>query len=201
MSQNQTTQPANRDNAEPSAGFSTVPIWLIMVFGGLFYWCQLYLNDHAGGFNDQVYTPFQSIEDVAAANPKSAGDEQYIMGKEVFDKTCVACHQPSGMGKEGTAPPLVASEWVLAADPSRITHIVLNGLTGPINVEGKDWNLTMVPWKDVYDDKHLAAVLTYVRNTWGNKAPPVKPEQMAAARKDVHPGPETAPELLQIPLQ
>ena len=133
-------------------------------------------------------------------NPKSAGDEFRLMGQDIFNKTCVACHQPSGMGKEGTAPPLAGSEWVLSGDPARIAHVVLNGLTGPITVKGKEWNLTMVPWKDVYSDKQLAAALTYVRSEWGNNARPVKPEEVAAARKDIHPGPMTAPELLAIPV-
>jgi mono/diheme cytochrome c family protein len=201
MSQNDTKNPANRDNSEPDAGFATVPIWLIMVFGGLFYWSQLYLSNHAGGFDKQVYAPFDSLEEVVAMNPKSAGDEVRLMGMDVFNKTCSACHQLTGLGKDGMAPPLVGSEWVLAPGPDRIERIVLNGLTGTINVKGKDWNLTMVPWKDTYDDKHIAAVLTYIRSTWGNNATPVKPEQVAAARKEVHPGPMTSPELQQIPVQ
>jgi mono/diheme cytochrome c family protein len=198
MSQDDPKKPANAPDSEPTAGFATVPIWIIMIFGALFYCCQLYLSGHAGGFNSQVYAPYASYDQVFAANPKSEGDEMMLMGKDVFDHTCVACHQPGGIGKEGTAPPLVGSEWVLAAGPERIAHVVLNGLTGPITVKGKDWNLTMVPWRDVYDDKHLAAVLSYVRNSWGNKASLVKPEQIAAARKDIHPGPMTVPELEQI---
>ena len=201
MSRNATNNPAICDNSEPSAGFSTVPIWLIMVFGGLFYWSQLYLSDHAGGFDSHVYAPFDSVEEVASMNPKSAGDEFRIMGQEVFNKTCSLCHQPNGMGKEGTAPPLVGSEWVLAPGPNRIVHAVLNGLTGPVTVKGKEWNLTMLAWKEQYDDKHIAAVLTYIRSTWGNNAPPVKPEQVTAARKEGHPGYETSAELLQIPAQ
>jgi mono/diheme cytochrome c family protein len=161
----------------------------------------VYLSDHAGSFDKQVYAPFGSMNEVAAANPKSAGDEQYIMGQDVFNKTCTACHQPNGMGKDGMAPPLVGSEWVLAPGPNRIAHIALYGLTGPVNVKGRDWNLTMLAWKDVYDDKHIAAVLTYIRSTWGNKAPPVKPEQVAAARKENHAGYETSAELQQMPVQ
>jgi mono/diheme cytochrome c family protein len=201
MSQRQTQNPAKFDNDEPSAGDVTVPIWLIMVFGALFYWSQLYLSDHAGGFDKQVYAPFVSFADVDSHNPKSEGQEEYLMGKDVFDKTCSACHQPTGLGKDGTAPPLVGSEWVLAPGPNRIARIVLNGFTGPVSVKGKEWNLTMVPWKDTFDDKHLAAVLTYIRSSWDNKASPVKPEQVAAARKDAHPGPMTAPELEKIPPQ
>jgi mono/diheme cytochrome c family protein len=200
MSPNQPKNNVNRDADEPIAGDVTVPLWLIVVFGALFYWSQLYLSDHVGGFDKQVYAPFHTSEEVADANPKDAGAKARLMGQEVF-KVCAACHQPSGMGKDGTAPPLVGSEWVLAPVPNRIARIALNGLTGPINVKGKDWNLTMVPWKDTFDDEHIAAVLTYIRSTWGNNASPVKPEQVAAARKDVHPGPETSAELQQIPPQ
>ena len=191
--------PSPRDDAEPTSGNVTVSIWLIIILGGLFYWSQLYLSDHAGGYDKLVYAPFTTPEEVDAANPKDESAKQYIMGQDVFGKTCVACHQPNGMGKDGTAPPLVGSEWVLASGPNRIAHAVLNGLTGPITVKGKEWNLTMVPWKDTYDDEHLAAALTYVRNTWGNKAPAVKASEVAAARKDAHPGPETSPELLSMP--
>ena len=201
MSQNDTKNPANRENAEPRAGNVTVPIWLIMVFALLFYWSQLYLSDHAGGFDKQVYAPFHSSEEVADANPKSDTDKIRLMGQDVFNKTCSACHQPNGMGKDGIAPPLVGSEWVLAPGPDRIARIDLNGLTGTLTVKGKEWNLTMDPWKDTFDDEHIAAVLTYIRSSWGNNASPVKPEQVAAARKEVHPGPETSTELLQIPVQ
>lgn len=90
---------------------------------------------------------------------------------------------------------------MLAPGPNRIIRAVLNGLTGPVTVKGKEWNLNMLAWRDTYDDKHIAAVLTYIRSNWGNNAPPVKPEQVAAARKEVHPGPMTSPELLQIPVQ
>ena len=199
MKQSQTTNPAIRDSDEPSAGSVTVPIWLILIFGALFYWSQLYLSHNAGGFDEQVYAPFHSREELIAANPPKEGQEEFLLGQEVFGKSCVACHQPSGMGKEGLAPPLVGSEWVLAAGPNRIARIVLNGLSGPINVKGQEWNLAMVPWKDTFDDKQIAAVLTYVRNSWGNKATPVKPEQIAAARKEAHPGPMAAPELEKIP--
>jgi hypothetical protein len=50
-------------------------------------------------------------------------------------------------------------------------------------------------------DRVIVVVLTYIRSTWGNNAQPVKPEQVAAARKDIHPGPMTSPELQQIPVQ
>lgn len=186
---------------EPSASMRAVPVWLLVIFAALFYWAQLYLDGHAGGFSKEVYAPFGSEAEVAAANPKSQGDEDLADGMKVFNKSCVACHQASGLGKEGTAPPLAGSEWVLAPSGNRIARIVLNGLTGPITVKGTEYNLTMPPWKDTFTDQEIAHVLTYVRSQWGNKAPPIKPEVVIDARKEAHPLPMTAPELQQIQLR
>ena len=107
----------------------------------------------------------------------------------------------SGLGKEGTAPPLVGSDWVLAPGANRIAHIVLYGLTGPINVKGQEWNLTMLPWRETYSDEQIAAVLTYIRSQWGNKAGPVDPQVVKAARAEARPNYESSEELLKLPVQ
>jgi len=201
MSPKDSKIPANRDMAEPSAVSEPVPVWMLLIFGALFYWAAMYFSFHGGGFDQHVYTPFATYADVDASNPKNPEEQARLMGADIFNKTCAACHQPTGMGKEGTAPPLNGSEWVQAPSPDRIVHAVLNGLTGQITVKGTEWNLTMPPWRDVYNDEQLAAVLTYVRSTWDNKAGRVKADTVAAARKEVHPGPMTSAELLQIPAQ
>ncbi len=202
MSPNDPKKPVPKNGAEPVAGFSTIPIWLVVVFGALFYWSQLYLDGHAGGFSPEVYAPFQSYDEVVRRNPQDPGARKRAMGREVFEKTCAACHQLTGLGKDGVAPPLVGSEWVLAPGGDRIVRIALNGLTGPINVKGQDWNLTMPPWRDNFDDEHIAAVLTFIRSRLGdNKASDIDPALVKAARAESHPGPETSDELLKIPLQ
>jgi len=179
----------NRNGGEPTAGFSTVPIWLVLVFGAIFYWGQFYLDRHAGGFDERVYAPFHSMEEVVAANPVSDADVFLAIGKAKFEGTCAACHQITGLGKEGTAPPLVGSEWVLAPGPNRIERIVLNGLSGPITVKGQVWSLAMPPWRDNFSDKEIAAILSYVRSSWGNKATPVTADQIKKARAEAHPSP------------
>jgi mono/diheme cytochrome c family protein len=202
MSPTDPKKPVNQNDAEPTVGVSPVPVWLVVVFGGLFYWCQLYLDGHAGAFSKEVYAPYDSPEAVFAANPQDPEARMRARGREIFEKTCSACHQPSGLGKEGTAPPLVGSDWVLAPGGDRIARIVLNGLTGPITVKGQQWNLTMVPWRDNYNDDDIAAVLTFVRSKLGdNNATAIKPELVKAARAETHPGPETSDELLKIPIQ
>jgi mono/diheme cytochrome c family protein len=202
MKPSDSQKPVNQNGAEPAAGLSSVPVWLIVIFGALFYWCQLYLDGHAGGFSKEVYAPYDSPEAVLAANPQSEGDSTLAMGRDVFAKTCSVCHQPNGLGKEGQAPPLVGSEWVLASSADRIVHIPLYGLTGPITVKGEQWNLTMLPLGENLNDQQIAAALTFIRTKLGdNKASPVKPELVKAARAEAHRGYESADELLRIPLQ
>ncbi len=118
-------------------------------------------------------------------------------GGEIFQKTCAACHQRDGLGKPGVAPPLVGSDWVLAPDGERLVRIVLNGLGGPVTVQGQEWNLPMPPWRENLDDDAIVAVLNYIRSDLGtNQAPAIKPELVGAMRTKPHPGPETAAELL-----
>jgi mono/diheme cytochrome c family protein len=103
-------------------------------------------------------------------------------GKAAF-LVCTACH---GQNAEGmSAPPLAGSEWVMGP-VSNLISIQLRGLVGPITVMGKEYNVAggMAPL-NYQDDNQIAAVLTYVRNSFGNKAPAVKPEQVAALRSEV----------------
>jgi len=192
---------ANQSGPEPVAERWTVPIWLIVVFALLFYWSQLFLAQNAGGFSKDVYSPYHSFEAVDLANPQDPMAKQRAEGRKIFEGTCAACHQLTGLGKEGTAPPLSGSEWVQAPGGDRIVRIVLNGLTGPISVKGQEFNLTMVPWRDNFSDDQIAAVLSYVRSQWDNKGGPISPELVKAARAEKHPGPETSDELLRIPIQ
>jgi mono/diheme cytochrome c family protein len=120
-------------------------------------------------------------------------------GQAIFEKTCAACHQRDGLGKEGVAPPLVGSEWVLEPGGQRLARIVLNGLSGPVNVQGRVWNLAMPPWRENLDDDAIAVTLNYVRSSLGtNKAAGIRSDLVGTARQEIHPGPETAAELLQI---
>ena len=120
-------------------------------------------------------------------------------GQAIFEKTCAACHQRDGLGKEGVAPPLVGSEWVLEPGGERLARIVLNGLSGPVSVKGRVWNLAMPPWRENLDDDAIAVTLSYVRSSLGtNKAADIRPDLVNTARQELHPGPETEAELMQI---
>jgi mono/diheme cytochrome c family protein len=123
-------------------------------------------------------------------------------GREIFLKICAACHQKDGAGKDGVAPPLVDSEWVLASKGDRLVLIVLNGLSGPIQVRGKTWNLAMPPLKANLADDQIAVVLTYVRSRLADHhATLVTPETVAAARKEARAAPESAGALMRVSVE
>ena len=176
------------EEREPIAGFATVPIWLIVLLGVLGYWGQLHLDKFGGEFDPRVYGPFASLKEVQKANP-DVGVDMVAKGREIYSTSCAPCHQFSGQGLPGQFPPLSGSEWVVGDHPGRIIRIVLDGLQGPIEVKGQQFNNVMVPWRprppDVpgLKDDEIAAVLTFVRQEWGNKAPPVKPEDVKAIRE------------------
>jgi mono/diheme cytochrome c family protein len=121
-------------------------------------------------------------------------------GKEIFLRICAACHQPDGGGKDGLAPPLQGSDWIMAPEGGRLARIVLNGLKGPVRVNGKDWNLEMPPLRENLSDDQVAVVLSYVRSHLGtNRAANINPQAVAVARQEPHKQPQTVAELLQIP--
>jgi mono/diheme cytochrome c family protein len=128
----------------------------------------------------------------------SAQQAQFEHGKQIYTNICAACHQLSGTGQEGLAPPLVDSEWLLGT-PQRTARIVLNGVTGPIKVGGVDYQLEM-PGLAAMSDQDIADVLTYARREWEHTADPVSPETVQHIREATKErgAAWTAPELTQI---
>jgi mono/diheme cytochrome c family protein/glucose/arabinose dehydrogenase len=116
----------------------------------------------------------------AVAPLGNAEQRQFDAGKQVFAGLCAACHQPTGKGLEGLAPPLAGSEWV-NGDPERLVRIVLHGLRGPITVQGRPYNYDM-PAAGFLSDAQVAAVLTYVRREWDHEAAPVAESTVRAVR-------------------
>ena len=112
----------------------------------------------------------------------SAQQAQFDHGHQVFATVCAACHQVSGMGQEGLAPPLVDSQWLLGP-PSRTIRIVLNGVSGPINVNGVEYQLEM-PALATLADQDIADVLTYARRDWDHTADPVDANLVNQVRQE-----------------
>lgn len=108
-------------------------------------------------------------------------DAVMAVGKSSYS-LCMGCHGPSGDGVPNVAPPLAGSEWVVGPKENLI-KMMFRGLMGPIEVKGEEWNLVMVANAPMLQtDEKIAATLTYIRNSWGNEAEAVTPEEVAAFR-------------------
>jgi len=110
---------------------------------------------------------------MANASKSSTGS-----GAQVYSQNCSSCHQAAGEGN-AVFPPL-AKNPVVTGDPKNVIHIVRNGLTGPVKVNGKTYNGQMPAWKSQLSAGDIAAVITYVRSSWGNKASAVTAAQVGA---------------------
>ncbi len=101
-------------------------------------------------------------------------------GAEVFVEACATCHQSHGGGQDGKAPTLRGTRFVVGEE-ARLIKILMHGLEGPVEIDGVTWNQEMPRYEGSDDD--LAAVLTFIRRSWGNGADPVTPAQVDEQRK------------------
>ena len=200
MSQMSQKMSASSAAAEPQAGSAHMPVWLLMVPLVIFFFGGIFFDANGGWFSPQVYAPYHSLEELQAFQPVG-GDEWKRVGQRVYEQVCALCHGVDGMGKAGQAPPFVGSEWVLTDNVGRLCRIPLQGLSGPIKVKGETWTLAMPAMGAALPDDQLAAVLSYMRNSWGNKASVITPEEIKAARaaSASHPQSWTADELMKVP--
>ena len=121
----------------------------------------------------------------APAHLSEAAKKQFLLGQEVYFREghCVTCHQPNGGGLDPAFPSLVDSPWV-NGDAERIIKVTLYGLMGPLQINGKkyDGQVPMTPFGGMLKDDEIAAVLTFVRNHFGNKAAAITPDQVKSVR-------------------
>lgn len=186
-----------RTKPEKAQGYAFLPLGILGLICGAVFFGSIYLAHNSIRFDPLVYNEHASREKpgevkVAQATPRD-------MGKRVFSRTCITCHQANGMGVPGAFPPLAGSDW-LQGPEERVIRIVLLGLNGPVTVSGTQFNSAMASLGTVLKDDEIANVLTYVRSEWGNKAPEVKPETVARIRAELgnRTAPWTAEELLKI---
>jgi mono/diheme cytochrome c family protein len=166
-----------REEVEPSERIQPIPlavaaITLAMVLAGVIY---ILFSEP---FGRSELGDRRTVADLRGAPPSAAGAAD---GKQLFAANCVACHQATGKGLPGVFPPLDGSEWV-QGDPRVVANILLHGITGDITVMGASFKGAM-PSFEKLGDAELAAVASYVRSQWSNKAAPITPDVFAGERK------------------
>jgi putative membrane-bound dehydrogenase-like protein len=144
------------------------------------------------GLNDDRFLPFlrwpghNPAAVISAARPLSAEErEQFVDGQAIFSSLCASCHGPDGKGMNLLAPPLAKSDWV-TGDPDRLIKILLQGLEGPIEVNGHVYAppqiLPAMPPVAMMSDNEIADTLTFIRRSWGHTADPVRPKDVGRVR-------------------
>jgi mono/diheme cytochrome c family protein len=177
------------DLGEPNSSM-TFPLPLVVAFLVIGFVAGAYLFKGGG------------TQDVAGAAGAEEEEELTLVeeGERLFSRNCAACHQGNGQGIAGQFPPLAGSRWVTSG-PKVPTLIVLHGLQGPIEVKGNVYRSAMAPLGNL-SNFEVSAILTYVRQAWGNEAPEVTEAEVAAVRSAYpsdHPQ-WTAEELMEIGL-
>ncbi len=132
-----------------------------------------------------TYLKSLSAHKVKEVEAKNISDDTMARGKGIYVDQCMGCHMADGKGQADAFPPLANSAPIQASSPQTLIQVVLTGdymadppaLPTGLAMPGFDWKL---------DDQQIADVLTYVRNSWGNKAPPVSATDVAQARENVH---------------
>jgi mono/diheme cytochrome c family protein len=118
----------------------------------------------------------------AGAKPVAGIKASIERGLKVYAGTCLACHQADGLGVQRMNPPLVKTKWVLG-DRKALAKIVLFGLKGgEIIIDGDDFHNPMPAQSTQFTDQQVADVLTYIRNSFGNKASAVTEADVKTAR-------------------
>jgi mono/diheme cytochrome c family protein len=128
----------------------------------------------------QISPSTELIRSKAPVALRSSAATARITPAELYATSCANCHQDAGQGRFPVFPPLAGSPWVNGA-PDRLVAITLHGLSGPLTVNEVDYS-GLMPGFTHLDDREMAQVLSYVRSSWGNNAPPLTEADVAAVR-------------------
>lgn len=198
-----------REKSRARAGLEAVSLFSVALAGGLLFWGGYYLSNFSGRFQADEFSEIPKAPGAVAAPVETPEQKVLKLGAQVY-VNCAACHLDDGAGDPGkNIPPLAGSDWVKAEGSARLIRIVLNGASGPIKVNGQVWQGNqMNPWRKTADnpaglsEEQIAAVLSYVRNSWGNKGSFVTVDEVKAVSEatKTRVDPWTEAELLAVPV-
>jgi mono/diheme cytochrome c family protein len=170
---------AMREMAEPRDGIRPTPVTFLILCFFFTMWGGWYIGNYAGDWTGTGMSEHAGAAEVVPQAPQ----DPMVLGAEVYN-ACTQCHQADGKGLAGQFPPLANSEWV-NGDERTLAAILINGIQGDFTVAGQKYNSQMPAWKDNYNDEEIAAVLTYIRASFGNKSGPVSKALVEAVRKEI----------------
>lgn len=179
---------ANEPNWEPSRAETpaSIPTWIWVLVIGMVAWGTFYFVGQwspTERFADSpTYQPLvsQSSEDepIAATDTSEADARQ---GALLYSNLCASCHMADGVGMPGFFPPLVGNPTVMDPDGNQHIRVVLTGSQGS-TIDGIEYTVPMPPFASQLSDEDVALIVNHERNSWGNEAPNVTPEDVSRVR-------------------
>ncbi|MDE2401816.1 MAG: cytochrome c [Burkholderiales bacterium] len=166
-----------REQADPSERHQPVPLTVAAITLALVLFGVGYLL-HSEAFGNAQLGDRRTVADLSGPVAQAGGN---LDGKALFSANCAACHQATGKGLPGVFPPLDGSEWVNGNERT-VVNILLHGINGEIAVIGNTYKGSMPSFQHL-GDAELAAIVSYVRGAWSNKAVPLNAQLFAQERK------------------
>ena len=161
-------QAALREKELPEEGNESGPWWLFAIILVTFAFGFFYIGFYFGEFNYQPHQLFISqADDDVLAEPIEL--TQMELGENIYGRVCSTCHQSNGEGVEGVFPTLAGTDYVNGS-VSRLAGLIVHGLYGEMEINGVTYNGNMPAWGEQISDEETAAVMTYVRNSFGNNS-------------------------------
>lgn len=145
---------------------------LLLFTGSSLLWAQKKQVHKTSTVHKRIATP-------AASGPMAS----VAAGKKVYMQYCVSCHQTDGGGVQNMNPPLIKTSYVLG-DKTKLVSILQNGFNDNVEINGDTYSNAM-PSFSYLKDQDIANVLTFVRNSFGNKASAVTVKEVATIRPTV----------------
>jgi mono/diheme cytochrome c family protein len=182
--QSEYSQQIAREKWEPAEGMRPLPWLNTVLIGAMLMWGAFYITISPTGvessYGDRrtlstLQAPKSSVSTLASALANQ------VDGKQIYSGNCAACHQATGLGLAGVFPPLAGSEWVLES-PVTLANLLLHGIQGKMIVKGVSYQGVMPAWNQL-SDAEIAAVASYIRSDWGNKATPITADDVKKQRE------------------
>ena len=178
-----------REKEDVAAGQGPAPMWIMFIGMIVAIVAGGQLGPMAGGFSFEASNPF-ALSKAIDTRPGGGGEGAALDPFQLAMKkgssaygVCMGCHQAAGTGVPGTFPPLAGSDWV-SGGTERIIRVILHGLTGELKINGSPFsNPAGMPAQGALSNKDIAAVATFIRNSWGNEGTMVTEEMVSAIRK------------------
>lgn len=168
-----------RERPLPEEGNERGPVWMYVVIICTLAFGFFYMGRYLGEVSDRAHVLYIQAE--TDSTKEEVEFDPIAEGQQIYTRVCQACHQANGQGIQGVFPTMVGADWVVD-NPDNVVKIVLNGLQGELVRDDATYNGVM-PQFSRLSDQEIAAVVSYIRNDFGNEGSLYPEERVTQIRE------------------